>query len=144
MARKARKPRKPRKPRNRQPRLPAAEYEAYINSMDWWRKRRQYRRSRYPQFCLVCKSPRFQLHHRTYKNLGRERVSGLVPLCDVDHEAFHVFYEANKKPGYHLWQATSDFLEQQAGIRCERRRYIFPEAVPDEIAEHMEAILDAA
>lgn len=42
-----------------------------------------------------------QLHHRTYKRLGREHLSDLVPLCKIHHEQAHNLVRS----GVRLWDA---------------------------------------
>lgn len=61
-----------------------AGYRAYINSPAWRAVRERYWASKMPKVCYVCGCPRrpgMHLHHRTYKNLGNERLMDLVPVC---------------------------------------------------------------
>ncbi len=64
-------------------------YEEYIASPAWGEKRRRYFASKLPQGCVVCGADRVQLHHRTYRRLGREKLQDLVPLCQPCHSAGH-------------------------------------------------------
>jgi predicted HNH restriction endonuclease len=48
------------------------------------------------------------LHHRTYKNLGVERLMDLVPVCPDCHELIHAIFDADR-PRWEregLWYAT--------------------------------------
>lgn len=41
--------------------------------------------------CYICHKPwmsltSMQLHHRTYKNLGKEKYEDLVPICSEHHD----------------------------------------------------------
>jgi len=72
------------------------DYRAYIQSSAWRRVRARYWASKLPQTCYVCdaaRSPGMHLHHRTYKNLGTERLMDLVPVCPTCHDLIH---EAHK------------------------------------------------
>lgn len=87
-----------------------AEYRAYIASPAWRRTRERYWASNMPTACYVCDAPRrpgMHLHHRTYKNLGAERLMDLVPLCPSCHDEVHALYDSD--PGAHrrgLWETT--------------------------------------
>lgn len=79
----------------------------YLASPRWAMKKDAYRASGRPQACLMCGAERVDLHHRTYKRLGRERLTDLVPLCRTHHEAVHDFHAAS---GLTLEKATARFL----------------------------------
>lgn len=70
--------------------LAPAQYKSYMGSPAWratkerWRDRRPRRRR-----CQVCGARHYDLHHRTYVRLGRERLRDLVPLCQRHHHALH-------------------------------------------------------
>ncbi len=90
-------------------------YTKYIQSEVWRRKRRKYFTSKmyktYPTgkkagkfVCYCCGSEeRLDLHHRTYKRLGKERIAvDLVPVCKGCHSNIHKLH----KEGRTLWRAT--------------------------------------
>lgn len=85
-------------------------YAAYIRSSAWRSVKKRYRESRLPQKCLVCGDTQFDLHHRTYKNLGAERLMDLVPLCRKHHEAVHSLQKQN--PRLDLWKATKVVIKK--------------------------------
>jgi hypothetical protein len=64
-------------------------YAAYLMSPHWQAVKARYRASNLQQSCIVCANPKFELHHRTYVRLGRERLSDLIPLCRAHHEKAH-------------------------------------------------------
>jgi len=79
------------------------EYYDYIQSDSWKSVKLRYIESRYPKNCYFCDdawNKSFHFHHRTYKRLGRELLSGIVPICRRCHEAVH---EMNKKKLCSLW-----------------------------------------
>ena len=88
-------------------------YAVYIRSSAWERKKRKYRASRLPQTCRVCGAKGVDLHHLTYKRLGRERLTDLAPLCRRHHDGAHAFA---KRKNIALWQATHKY------IRAERKK----------------------
>ena len=86
-------------------------YTAYIRSPAWRRKREQYWASKMPKDCYVCgthRVPGFHLPHRTYKNLGNERLMDLTPVCEPCHSLIHRVQRADpqrwKRAG--LWAVT--------------------------------------
>lgn len=65
------------------------DYDTYLASEHWQQVRRRalwtwdYR-------CAVCNSAQFvDVHHRTYKRLGRERWNDVIVLCRTCHENYH-------------------------------------------------------
>jgi len=68
-----------------------AGYAAYIRSPEWAAVRRRYWASKLPKVCYCCGvgGQPLDLHHRTYKNLGQERLMDLLPLCRRCHGAVH-------------------------------------------------------
>ncbi len=64
-------------------------YKEYLQSDHWKATKKRYYASRKKE-CWVCGSTvGIDLHHKTYANLGRERIHDLVPLCRNHHEQFH-------------------------------------------------------
>lgn len=63
------------------------EYSAYLSSARWRGKRnRVLRRDRHT--CQTCGAKRYlEIHHRTYKRLGREKIGDLITLCSACHAA---------------------------------------------------------
>lgn len=62
----------------------------------------------YSNRCYVCGSKRTIVHHKTYKNLGREEDDDLLCLCNKHHYEVHsLVYLAkiSNTPGYELESA---------------------------------------
>jgi hypothetical protein len=78
-------------------------YMEYLLSDHWHDVKARYRSSKLPQECLVCFDPNVDLHHRTYKRLGAERLNDLVPLCRLHHEQAH---ELERTGSVSLWDAA--------------------------------------
>jgi len=86
------------------------DYYNYIRSDKWKEKKEKFFSSklRYKNNCYVCgknkASVDLELHHRTYKNLGNEKiVCDLVPVCRDCHEGIHKF---QKEKEFGIWGAT--------------------------------------
>lgn len=87
--------------------MPYSDYESYISSTRWERRKTAYY-SRYPRRCRACdSSENIHLHHHTYKRMGHEIDSDLVPLCEPCHVLVHKHHRSRD---WDLTRATSDFL----------------------------------
>lgn len=85
-------------------------YREYLAS-DHWKELRARYYARYPRQCKACGATRdIQLHHRTYKRLGKEWLMDLVPLCAEHHKALH-----DAEPDMRgMWQKTRRFYRETA------------------------------
>lgn len=92
-----------------------ASYRDYLKSDHWQEFRarvlresaaaKKLRRRHGKIVCSFCFSDtKFNLHHKTYKRLGKERMDDVAIICDDCHEASHARHEANPRKG--LWNAT--------------------------------------
>lgn len=92
------------------------DYEKYIRSSAWRAVRKRYIESKLPKACGGCKKPWGKgdhLHHRTYKNLGNERLMDLVPLCQPCHAQVHQLYDSHPKWRQRgLWYATREITRR--------------------------------
>lgn len=83
------------------------DYQKYIKSSAWRAKRKRFFDSKLDKSCYICgdkNSPK-DLHHRTYKNLGNERLMDLVPTCSGScHQAIH---DLQGEQGLDIWSATT-------------------------------------
>lgn len=65
------------------------EYQAYLKTPHWQAIRRKVFKE-YGHRCDHCGSSKnLHIHHITYKNLGEEEISDLVPLCEDCHKRLH-------------------------------------------------------
>jgi hypothetical protein len=93
------------------------DYEAYIRSAAWRAVRERFIASKIKKVCMGCGKPWGKgdhLHHRTYKNLGNERLMDLVPLCQPCHTRVHQLYDSDpnaRKIG--LWYVTRKIIRKQ-------------------------------
>lgn len=73
------------------------DYRKYLRSPEWKATKIRYLKSRMPKECGVCGADwnnAMQFHHKTYKNLGNERLMDIVPVCDACHKLVHEIHEA--------------------------------------------------
>lgn len=79
-------------------------YNQYLKSQHWQNIRNRYYKSKLPKrinnicVCRVCEQDKpLSLHHRTYKNMGNERLNDLILLCSECHHLAHSIHDDNKK-----------------------------------------------
>lgn len=93
------------------------DYHEYLKSPEWRAVRQKYLDSRLSSDCQGCGAswrPDFEFHHRTYKNLGRERLMDLVPLCRSCHQAVHDLFNSDQKwKNKGLWYATREVTRRR-------------------------------
>ncbi len=64
-------------------------YQNYLLS-DWWALVRRKALQAAGFRCQLCNSPeKLQVHHRSYANIGNEKLGDLTVLCEDCHEVFH-------------------------------------------------------
>lgn len=85
-----------------------AGYYDYIQSEAWAAVKRRYWASKKPKCCYVCGEAggRLDLHHKTYKNLGNERLMDLVLVHRECHDLIHAIHEERTNRSDGLWQST--------------------------------------
>ena len=59
-----------------------------------------------PQKCHVCKATPVDLHHKTYKRKGCERLTDLVPLCRDCHQHAHALLRSRPSSKMNLWSVS--------------------------------------
>lgn len=97
-------PRLPRRQRRYFSQLGDLKYKDYLASPQWLKTKARFKSS--PLFYNCCgkcfRSDRpLNIHHKTYRRVGREKLSDLIALCDPCHRATH---ETARKTG-RLWSA---------------------------------------
>lgn len=65
-------------------------YLEYLESCEWWNKRKQVLQRAHYQCERGCGNPANDVHHKAgYRELGCERLDDLEALCDVCHAQEH-------------------------------------------------------
>lgn len=62
--------------------------EIYLRTWHWRTLRRRVL-EKYDYKCAVCNGRAYDVHHKTYDRLGRERMSDLMVLCRYHHTKAH-------------------------------------------------------
>lgn len=79
-------------------------YRDYLNTEHWRRVKERYNNSKLPKKCYVCGCrDNLNLHHKTYKNIGNERLMDLIYLCNEHHNIVHKVINFYNKD---LWTAS--------------------------------------
>lgn len=99
-------------------------YRDYLQTEHWQDVRRRYKESRFGRWgCQVCGGrDGLQLHHKTYKRVGRERLTDLIYLCSNCHEKAHellIEYRKAGKTKMNLWNIARK-LRNRMGLRWNR------------------------
>jgi len=90
-------------------------YNKYLESDHWKTLRKRYYKGgdvknmimKYGQLCCTfctCINKQLNIHHRTYRNLGNEKLGELILLCRDCHYEVH---KEESKEKRHLWSATT-------------------------------------
>ena len=100
------------------------DYKTYLKSMAWKKKKNDWIDSGRPLECWACgklmpaNRSGFNFHHRTYKNLGHERLDDLVLLCMADHQQLSKDWEFSRKvTGHCLRNETHMYIVLNREIR---------------------------
>lgn len=103
------------------------DYDQYINSPRWRRRKVEYF-ARHNRLCRLCgKGKDIHLHHLTYERMGAELDSDLMPLCQRCHDIVHQY--AKRKPNLSLADATLRAIKEVHTQKKARRR-VPPPFVP--------------
>jgi len=102
------------------------DYNKYLNSSHWRLTKAKLLRSKLVQrnhkglpVCEACGSDKkLQVHHRTYKTIGKERCMDLALVCELCH--MHIHQYAQEK-GINLWTATKRTIK---GIKKDLKKKI--------------------
>lgn len=96
----------------------AGSYNDYLRSAHWRETRARFWASRGGGcLCDACLERRAtQVHHRTYKRIGRERLKDLAAVCDRCHREIHEIINAAGT------RSCASLPQVRAKYRRERRR----------------------
>ena len=104
-----------------------ANYHSYVNSPAWEERKIAYY-AKHARRCKGCgTTDDVDLHHHTYKRLGAERDTDLVPVCESCHDTIH---RLHKERGGSLTAATFDALRFLSDERTPQPRARSEEFIP--------------
>jgi hypothetical protein len=101
-------------------RLDGQSYDDYLSSPHWLQFKSRYFEKKARE-CDLCGDPAVELHHITYRNLGRERLQDVVPLCRFCHEGTHDHARTDRFEYAHRRYRRS-FLQRHGFTRKQQRR----------------------
>ena len=79
-------------------------YRDYLKTDHWKNTRERYKQSKFKYKCIACGTDKkLNLHHKSYKRVGNERLTDLVWLCEECHLKVHVKEKESTK---NLWTVT--------------------------------------
>jgi hypothetical protein len=109
-------------------------YRDYLHSDHWKSLRADYCASGLPQYCYVCHDWNFDLHHKTYKRIGCEKLTDLIALCRLHHELTHKLdqdwrHESADPSKFNLWTAARQLRERELKERKLRPRRRLPKTL---------------
>lgn len=98
--------------KGKQENLGRESYIDYLNSLQWQKKRKRYKKSGFLQSCWACeKTKKIEFHHRTYNRLGCEAMSDILPLCSFCHKDLTLKYKSySDYSDTFLWEFTSNYI----------------------------------
>jgi len=99
-------------------------YQQYLKGEHWQDVRRRYWKSKlHNGGCYVCErtNVQLQLHHKTYKRVGNERLNDLLLLCGDCHKAAH---ELEKSDWIGILYGAAKRLRKnfKTGLYCPQRK----------------------
>jgi hypothetical protein len=105
------------------------QYWDYITSPEWKTNRARIRAVQQPQFCYCCGNAgvALELHHRSYKSLGREISRHMCFVCRGCHQAIHDYAKQHRTD---LWRATKKIRRQRGGLTAARKTRKIVQSLP--------------
>ena len=80
-------------------------YIEYLSSEHW----RDLRRRKSKTECVACGVDKnLELHHKTYKRIGAEKLTDVVWLCGDCHEKVHLYFKEHRVS---LWEASDKVIK---------------------------------
>jgi ribonuclease HI len=102
------------------------DYYAYLRSAAWAAKKEEFRQNAMlaKTTCYICDKPwdnSFNIHHKTYKNLGCEDLRDLVSVCRECHVLIHNVHKEktarNRSRYINLWNITDHLRKKRQASR---------------------------
>lgn len=93
-------------------------YTFYLQSRHWSEVKTRFWLSKYKKECSLCgrSDVLLEVHHKTYKNIGHEKLIDLLYLCRGCHELTHQYLKTYQGKHTNLWNAVRK-LKGQVGLR---------------------------
>lgn len=85
------------------------DYNEYLKSKHWTALKTRYKESKLYKSgkCVLCGcNNNINIHHKSYKRLGHERLNDLIVLCQSCHKQLHDRYTNKASSHITLWSMT--------------------------------------
>lgn len=98
-------------------------YNNYLKSKHWIQLRKKYIPS--DMRCSMCQeiSKSLQLHHLSYKNIGNEQETDLVPLCENCHKLIHKIPKEHIKSSLYYRPKHKSVKKHKRSKCCKNCKY---------------------
>ena len=89
-------------------------YSEYLKTEHWQLLKQRKLASKTKYVCFVCGCKKYlELHHKTYKRIGNERLMDVIWLCRNCHELTHrIEIPTRGSRNYNLWEASKKAKRQ--------------------------------
>lgn len=84
-------------------------YQEYLNSEHWIELRKKFYNSKlFNGSCYCCGDDKgkFNLHHKTYKRFGNEKLDDLIAVCEDCHKEIHELLNHNNNSRINIWNVS--------------------------------------
>lgn len=84
-------------------------YQEYLKTEHWTNLKIRFKASKLYKDgkCHLCKSKTMiNIHHKSYKRIGNERLNDLIVLCNLCHSKLHKAYNNKVSTHHTLWSMT--------------------------------------
>ena len=94
-------------------------YNKYLKSPHWYSLKIRFRKSSYcKNQCWICGSKQnINIHHKTYRRIGKEWVSDLIELCRTCHKEVHEVEKSNTARQFRLSKTHHRIKKQKRKLR---------------------------
>jgi len=86
-------------------------YQTYLRSEHWKEPKKRFRASRLHKHCCYVCGTRYglQVHHKSYRRIGNERLHDLLYLCDDCHWSVHHVLKTRGTGSTNLWSIAKKY-----------------------------------
>lgn len=107
-------------------------YDQYISSAHWIKFKEEVLDTLFYNGCIACDYPLFDFHHLTYRRLGNECLSDVIPLCKRCHDAVHKVSLLYNIGVYDIEKSLSKVFNWSLGRVRDKIRYFLIQRYQDE------------
>ena len=100
-------------------------YNQYLKSSHWYKLKIRFRNSAYSKgCCYICGNKNnLNIHHKTYRRIGNEKLNDLLELCQKCHEEVHLLEKCSDARQFNLSNAHIRIKKQKQKRSKKIRRF---------------------